>query len=239
MPKAKIQKPIISYLKTYLIPAVVVILVVASGLGLVFPKIKEANKLRRNLKVQKSKLAKLTVKVNDLEGLDQLELAHRAEKVTEALPNEKEIPYLMVTLTELVNRHHLEMESFSVNPGELATASAMVKNKAEILDIKLAVKGQMQDFKKFLTDLFKIAPLMRTHSLQFKSGQFRGTVEINLPVKTPFLPLPLSLGKLDKPLPKITDEENLVYQQIVGLETIPSEGKLVPMPVGKANPFKF
>lgn len=227
-------------LRPFLIPGVIAIFILVSGLLLIRPRIGEIFSIQKDLKKEEKKLAQLTAKTAALEGLDQVELSEKAEIATKALPTEKDLPLILSALKVLAAENNIELLSLQVKPGELATPSTQEKKEElPLLSFKIEVSGQISDFKEFLAKLVKIAPLMRAKSVAIETEEMGGSFKANISLDSPFLPPPVSLGLPEEPLPQITTKEETVYQKLAGLDFSLREEELPVVPAGKENPFVF
>lgn len=218
----------------------IVILILISSWFLVRPKASEIFSIQRNLKREEERLAQLTAKSATLEGLDQTELSSRADIAAKALLSDKNLPLLLSTLKNLAAQNNIELRSLQVDPGEIATVSAKgEKEKLSFLSFEILVSGQMSDFKEFLAQIAKVAPLMVIQKVKIESQDSGGSFQANLPLDAPFLFPPASLGPVETPLAQITNQEENIYQELTQLNF--SLIKEVPpsVPSGKENPFAF
>lgn len=223
-------------LRPFLIPGVVVIFILFSGLFLIRPRLNEMFLIRKNLKREEKRLAQLVSKTAALEGLDQVELSEKAEITAKALPAEKNLPLLLSVIKGVAVNNNIELLSLQVKPGELATPSAKErKQELPSLSFTIMVSGQMSDFKEFLDQLSKTAPLMRSESIALE--EMGG--EASFVLGSPFLRPPESLGLPEKPLAQVTSEEEEVYQQLARLDFFLIQEEFPLVPAGKENPFAF
>jgi len=225
-------------LRPFLIPGVVVIFILFSGLFLIRPRLNEMFLIRKNLKREEKRLAQLVAKTTALEGLDQVELSEKAEVVAKALPSEKNLPLLLSVIKGVAVNNNIELLSLQVKPGELATPSAKErKEELPSLSFTIMVSGQMSDFKEFLAQLSKTAPLLRSESIALE--EMTGGSQASLFLDSPFLRPPESLGLPEKALAQVTSEEEEVYQQLARLDFFLIQEEFPLVPAGKENPFAF
>jgi len=223
-------------LRPFLIPGAIAIFILISGLFLIRPRLNEIFLIRKNLKREEKRLSQLTAKTAALEGLDQVELSEKAEVAAKALPGEKNLPLLLSVIKDAAVNNNIELRSLQVKPGELATPSAQErKEELPSLSFTIMVSGQMSDFKEFLAQLSKTAPLARSENIALE--EIDG--EAGLVLDFPFLRPPESLGLPEKPLSQITNEEEEVYQQLARLDFFLIQEEFPLVPAGKENPFAF
>lgn len=221
-------------------PGLIVMLILVSSFLLIRPKIKEIISARKNLKKEEKRLAQITAKVAALEGLDQTELSEKADITAKALPSEKDLPLLLYSLKSLSAKNNIELQSIQVDPGELATVSAEEKkDRLDFLSFKIIVVGQMTNFKEFLTQLVKTAPLMRGESVNLVTEETGEVSQADISLEAPFLLPPVTLGVPETPITQITPGEEKTYQKLARLDFYLVEEELPSVPAGKENPFAF
>jgi Tfp pilus assembly protein PilO len=239
MLKPEAKKLNFARLRPFLTPGVIVLAVLVSAFLLVKPRIDKIFLLQRELSQKEEKLAQLTAKTAAIEGLDETELSSRVDLVAKAFPNEKDFPLFLSLLRKLVNKNNLELTTLQVNPGEIATASAQTKKgKLPLLAFMIGVKGQMNGFREFVYRVSQTAPLMVIRDFQVKT-QEGGSLEVTLLIEAPFLPLPATLGRIEKALAQINSQEEEAYQELTRLDFSLIEETPLSFPTGKDNPFSF
>lgn len=227
--------PNLSQYRNYLIPIVLVVLMLISGVMILKPKAEEVFGLRGDLSRQKIELAQLTQKLAILEGYDQEELKYRAERMLRVLPTEKNGPLVLAVVRSLVGDHNLELVSLTVEIGEISTESAQSKEPLPSLEVSASVTGSLDDLGSFLNALESATPIMRVKGLSIsREGK---TVESNISLSTYYLSVPKDIGKPSRRINIITQEEEEVYQELSRYQ-LPAVGKELPsVSSGKENPF--
>lgn len=230
-------------LTPFLVPGVIIALVAISSLFLVGPQIGKIFQVRRQLKQEEERLARLTTKAVALGSLNQADVSQRANLVTRAYLSEKNFPLLISTFKSLANKNNLNLLSLQVDPGEIATASAKVKKgEAPSLSFNLTISGRMDDFKQFLDQASQAAPLMMVQEISVKGqaivqGNFDGDLVLAVPFSFPLEQLP----PVEKPLAQVNQQEEEIYARLTQLNMsfVLEEAPFAAVPGGKENPFKF
>lgn len=238
---SKLKKPVklsLKRIQPFLTPGLILLIIILSGFLILRPRIEKISLVQRDLARKEDRLTKLTAKVAALEGLDEFELALKAELATKAFPAEKNFPLFLSVLKRLTLQNNLETIGLKVTPGEIATVSAQPKSGSPSLMFTVNLAGQMADLKQFLAQVAQTAPLMIVHNLKVSvAGE---TVEASFSLEGPFLALPTTLGKVEKPLVQVTPQEEEVYQELAKFDFSLIEGKpLFTVPSGKEDPFNF
>lgn len=228
--------------KKLLWPAVFFLVVVVIGLAILKPKITGIFQLRKQISEDKKKLAQVTQKVNALEGLDEVELETKSEKVLKVLPSKKNVASLLYTLKVLSQETEVVVKSSKVSPGELSTRSAQPKTKSKsevpLMSFSLTIEGEREKIRNFFDRIETTLPLMKI-SLIDLSQTDEGLVDGNLELAALFLLLPEELGAIEKPLELIISQEEKAYQELARFKEV-KKARLLPLiPSGKENLFTF
>lgn len=226
--------------RDFLFPGMAIVLILFSFLVILKPRLTDLFQLRRDLGKQKEELARLSQKVAVLEGYDQNELQIRSEQVLKVLPTEKDAPFVLATVRGLTSRHNLELESLTIEVGEISTESAQTKTKEKALpslDLQLSVAGSLNDFYDFLSALESTTPIMRINQVDFsRQGT---TVEDQIQLSSYYLMVPKTIGKTDRQIIPLTSKEETIYQELSQYKSAPTGETLPLVGSGKENPFAF
>ena len=226
--------------RSLLLPGVVVILIILSGLAFVRPKVNRNLQLKQETKVEEQTLAQLTAKLASLSSLDQNELSKMAKVLTKTLPTEQNVPLNFSVFKILAKKNNIEISGLSISPaGPVSTSGETVGNEANLLSYNLALEGKIEDAKEFMSQVRRTVPLMVTKSGTLENDLTSGTLKASFLVDSYYLFLPVSLGAVENPLIAISPQEDQIYQEINQLETVFEPSELIPIPGGKENPFSF
>lgn len=226
----KIDYPQVKYIRLLMVLLGLVLVVLT--VKIVLPK---AGKTLENYKKRSSfnsRLVSLQAKIADLEGLNEYELSERNSLALQALPADKNIIGTMMILNSLTEQNGVLIEGLRVSPGSLtASGSAISGMGALSLDIRL--NGSFDQMKAFLRTLKTTLPLiLNTGNLTISF--LGGSTSLKLEVY--YLGLPKTLGKIDTPVPKLTDTEEKLLESLRAY-TYLSPAVFTPTERGKANPF--
>lgn len=220
------------------LPPLVGLIILILTLTLLLPKISQILETRQSLTQEKIRLSKLTQKVADLEGLDEVELSAKASLMLSSLPAEKDVPRILATLKDLGSQTGVTLESIKVAPGELSTISAQPETKGPpVLSFKASVRGIMEGMKSFLDQVESAIPIMQITEVSLDKSE--GDVRADISLDTYFSPLPKVLGVHETPVAKITPREEFLYQKIARFTTPLVGETLPPVGVGKEDLFSF
>lgn len=230
-------------------------LIVASliiiGLALYFflPRLKEYQKIRKEIKTQETKITKLTQKLNDLNALSEKELQDNLNLAMSSLPAEKDFFQVIEGIKNIFGQEGILLSDFKFNVGDVSTASAEAgKSKTKeqnFFTINLSFLGTEEKTQMAVSRLEKSLPLLSVESIKFlsenasSSGQFE-TYLNSMTLRSYFSPLPKNLGSVDSPLPKIGSEQKKqleVLSQYEVYQALQGEVATQNVFVGRENPF--
>lgn len=233
------------YLKKFIIPALIVLVLIASCVLVIFPKIKTIMAIREKIKIQENDIKILTGKINQLNTLSEAELVSDSQILMEYFPQENDIFNSIMAIRQLTKENGININEFSVSPGFISSDSASTKDSGLGLSssIKMEISGTLENQKIFLTKMEKIFPLMGIEGVEInsslvgtESGQLssNGDLTVNVYFK------PVNKKKLDyfDALPKISAASEQLIEQIKSYEKIiPPVSSDTPVMVGRENLF--
>ena len=218
-----------------LVMPMILIISLIIGWVVLLPKFNQVKKIYTNIQKDRERNTKLQAKVHDLETLNEYELSEKSEILLMALPSLKNPAGMIVLVGELAENNGLLVESLNVSPGEVATESAEIA-EVEKLVFKLSLAGEISQFLNFLKITGESLPLI---DLQIKSFDISGqsfTTEVSLIGY--YSGLPKTLGKADSAVPKLSNQEEELLEQLRKFNIYEAES-FKPGPGGKPNPFTF
>jgi len=207
--------------QSYLFSGFVLILVVLVSLFWLMPKLMAIVKANRDLNVSRKTLAELTKKVTTLEGLSKPELTDKVDLALKILPLEKDVPGALSTLKKVALNNELIVNEMSIpEVGEITSGSAETKTSKNIkeealpsLSVKLTLIGPREKIINFFNQVETTAPLMKVSGLSI-SQKNEGTDESLIEVRTYFLPLPKTIGKLEQTVVPVTSQEEKIFNEL-------------------------
>lgn len=247
----KIQKLLRDYQKLFIWGLVVTI----GGLLLfivLIPASRRTIELYQSLGRQKLLLKNLREKLLFLEGLDETKLKQDYNELLAAVPQDKAIPQLLMTVDKLGGQTGIALNDLNFTGGSMSTDSARNVSKEEqtlganLLAFNFNIAGDLEQITNFLTTTNQVRRLLRlkNFSVTFPENGV-GKAIINADT---FYNLPVSKRKQAESLVALTLEEEELFAQITALPNlsevivlpIPSEqpGEIPLAPV-KSDPFSL
>ena len=211
--------------KSFLFSGFVLILVVLVSLFWLRPKVMAIVKANRDLTAGRKTLAELTKKVTTLDGLSKPELTDKVDLALKILPVEKDVPTVLSTLKKVALNNELIVNEMSIpEVGEIASGSGETKTSKNVkeetlpsLSVKLTLIGPREKIISFFKQVETTAPLMKVSGLSI-SQKNEGTDESLIEVRTYFLPLPKTIGKLEQAVVPVTSQEEKIFNELASFK---------------------
>lgn len=229
-----IQKILIDYRSLFL-PILLLVFFVPSWQFLL-PKLNQAKDLYAANQQNRQKITKLQAKVDDLKSLNEYELDEKSKVLLSAIPSKKNVVGAMGLIEKIAEENEVVVGSIAVSPGEIATQSGK-KSDLEELEFELAIEGEIQKFIDFWKTTSETFPLMNLGTVKIRLVGNR-QAEIDCVLKSYYASLPVSIGRIDAPVPKLSTKEESLFKQIQNFRVYETE-TFEPSPGGKTNPFAF
>lgn len=219
------------------------------------PKIRQVFEIYSKISGQETELKNLTAKVADLQSLSEAELFDSANLLLLALPPKKDFYLVLNSIKKAFLDSSVVIDNFDLAPGIVSSPSSFLEQNKETglnkegsgMMVKLEFSSPDGNLKNLLGKIEKTLPLMEVYSLKFNSlegsgatlsgtGLFSGEMTI----RSFSAPLPKTVGKVEKPLPKITASNQKLIGELKTFDRFsPEEYPLETTIVGKDNPFPF
>lgn len=229
-----IQKLIVDY-QSLVMPILLLVLFSFSWRFLV-PRFNQAKDLYDGIQKDKQKIITLQAKVSELKTLNEFELSEKSEVLLSAIPSEKNVVGTMMSIEKTAEENGVQIGGISVSPGEIATQSAQ-KSSLEELEFDLSVKGEIERFVDYLKAVSETLPLVNVQNIEISLVDNR-QAEVSCVLKGYYAGLPVSIGRIDAPVAKLSAKEESLLGQIRQYRIYEAE-TFEPSPGGKTNPFTY
>lgn len=198
------------------------------------PQIGAFTSTNGNLASSQTKLGILQVKASELDSLDKELYIKNLQLVLTALPEDRQVAQALVVVQDTLNRDGLVLENAKLLSG------AGDKNQRSY-QLQLVVRGDISKVRQFLLDLKKAPRLVQILDVNSQTGTSGLEIESQLTLEIFYGPLPKTLGEIDQPIPKLTDNDQQVIANIAkAVQTTGALGSLESSSsssLGKADPF--
>lgn len=213
----------------------------------IIPQIKGYFSSKENEGIVQKKIINLELKAEELEGISDEDLRRKVQSAVVAFPQDKDYTSVIGLL------QRLSIES-GVNLESVALVSGGDKNISGISNftVKIEVNASSLGFDEFLKKIENSQSVLKIGGLSVeKSSNEQASAALDIEVY--YSPTPKTLGSVDSPLQKLTEEEEVLAEKLVAnlaaapvtLNTSETSGvsgqptqpiNLVPR--GKVNPFE-
>lgn len=222
--------------KEYLLPGGVILAILLISLTLLRTSISGIFTLRKENAQKEEKLSQLEKKSQELLVLDEGELTLKVETVERIFPSKKPVINLIASLDNLSKEEGISFQGIELKPGVISgkTAGEAGTEGKEEFSVSFSVAGNLDKVFSFMKKLEKTTPVMKVEgfSISLLGGD---SVEVMFDVTVYYQEPPKTIGKIDIPLPKLRDIEQ-IFSQLEAFKIFP-EIKPVAQ-TGKENPFK-
>lgn len=188
------------------------------------PNFEKANSINKEQVVLKSRLEKLTSKDNQLSNLDYVFYRDSFPKINEVLPESKEYASLFSTFDNMEKNLGVTLTKTDFQLGVVSTNSSQlvrdVGSSAYVVPMTIEVIGDLASIKKFINSLSDYTGrFMTIESLTWELNSL-GYYVVSLNGKTYYYPFPTTLGNIDAPLPKISTNQDKIFNAISKIKII-------------------
>lgn len=194
-----------------------VFLVLASRVLL--PQIEDVFENRALLLENSQRVTDLDKKIKVLESLDKAATEQKLQRLNLALPAQKDVGMMLSVIEQVALRSNVSLGTFSLSVGSLeATASNAVKNPkigVPSLEVKLSLRGGIDDISRFISQLRHILPVMQVADASISPGT--STITLFYYFKPPAALRPA--GRVDM-IPQISKKQEEVWQNVVDREIL-------------------
>lgn len=200
------------------------------------PRFNQARDLYEDIQKDKQKIASLEAKVSELKTLNEFELSEKSEVLLSAIPSEKNVAGAMISIEKTAEENGVQIRSISVSPGEIATQSAK-KITLEEMGFEMKIKGDIERFIAYLKAVSETLPLINVQNIKIGLVDNR-QAEVSCVLIGYYAGLPVSLGRIDAPVAKLSAKDVTLLEQIRQFRVYEAE-TFEPSPGGKTNPFTY
>lgn len=222
--------------KIMLFPIVVAVASLSLIVLVIYPQIVKliTNQQAYNDVLQRSKL--LEVKASELESLDENQLRSNLDVALVALPTDQDLGGIIGVINKVVGDSGFSTVSLSV--GQPSDS----KSIGSQFGLKVEVSGLKESLDRLLNNIESSARVMKVSGVEMSAGK-TGGISVVISIDVYYQPLPNTIGGVEAPLPKLSNEEQAIIAKLAS--TIPassvSTSSQTPQtlgPRGKSNPFE-
>jgi|GEM_PF-1109479 len=247
------------YYKTFTTSIIVFFAFVLCSMAVVYPKVQEFGNLSGQIASTKEKISTVQTKANYLSSVDQDELRKNEQLIGQAIPQTKDLYFLLNVVGEITRKHDFVVDSFAVSPGDVdttgddgevvktaATSTAKQSTKGiNNVPLNVVVSGPSSNYLELIKSVERALPIMSIDRFSMESAS-GGVATLKMVIstyslsQTIFVPKDGSLSELQlskKELELLGDISNYTRVDVQSLTATP-EGAL-GSGIGRADPFNF
>lgn len=216
----------------------------------IFPQIKGYFKGQDDIKVTQEKVKVLGVKASELQNIPEADLKSKLQTAAQALPEEKDYTTVIGILQRLAASSGVSLASVNLEGGGGKGVPGVSS-----FGVKASITGSRLGFDEFVKAVQNAPILMKISAISVDTSGGQDSVAVSLALSVYYSPTPKSLGGIDSPLPKLTEDEEKLAAKLASnvgstsVVTIPVTGPgeqpkigeeppKVLLPRGKENPFE-
>jgi Tfp pilus assembly protein PilO len=204
----------------YALPVICIIVVIVIGLNFIQPKLSETQTLQIHKQEELTKKAALEKKLSQLQLLDaqKSDLLAQLAAITVALPDQKEIPQLIIQLQKIAEESDVEIQGIQLTPGKLVEQDSALANKiGPEVTLNISYKGSYESIKTFLGKVYKAKRLINMDTLQVSASSNQGednVINATSNMITYYQPRPDAPKDATQELPEISTDDTKVFKNV-------------------------
>lgn len=224
-------------------PAIVGISTILILALVIIPQLLTYLKIRDQINQTQNKSQNLEAKASALENIDSLLTQKDLKVVFSVLPIDQDVPKAMMILQDMISTSGLELKSTTFGSSRVVDPSQQTLDKNSF-KLNITIAGQINLLRDFLIKLQNSSRLFQVESIGVTFQKNQGVIEAEIPLSVYYQPSLGEIGKLDQPLPKLSDQNKellaKLYQTIdqtnLSFDNIDATSSSVPL--GKSDPFE-
>lgn len=226
----------------FIASAFILLMIIILSIGLLVPNFNRAQEIYQKQKELTIRLENLRKKDNTLSGLDFNYYKDNFVKINYVLPEAKDYVSLFKTFDLLEKKEGVSIIKTDFQLGIVSTDSSKLAKTAGsptfFIPVTIEVIGNLpslQNFIKSLSDYTGRFISIDSFSWVKKDGD---RLLLNLSGRAYFYPLPTTLGTVDSPLAKISENEEKILAKISSISVVEEEVTIDKGDLGKKDLFQ-
>lgn len=225
--------------KLVIYPFAVGLASIALILLVIIPQLRSYFSSKEDRQVTLNRLKILESKAVELESISDKDLTRRLQSATLALPSEKDYTTIIGLLQKMSAETGVSLQSVILDTGGSKDTGGGVSS----FSVKIECSSSKFGFDEFLKKIDGSYAVLKIGSLSTDIA-IDDSIAASLVLDVYYSPAPKILGSVDSPLPKLTEEEEALAQELsANFVTAPVTSGVSGQPVnilprGKVNPFE-
>jgi Tfp pilus assembly protein PilO len=207
----------------------------------IIPTVQKIITLRGDITELSAKRIRMEEKLSLLSTQNLDNLKNLLSRTNRAVPSTKDIPSIFASVSQLVDRSSVALESIQINAGEISSGSAQITIfGVSRVEFQANISGELSQVRSFLNQIERTNRLFKIKSVNLKRGSgmnlTSGDTSATFVLYAFYQPLPQTFGRVDEPITTLTSEEEKIASSFPPTEEIPTYSAPVQQG-GKTNPF--
>ncbi|OGD83207.1 hypothetical protein A2165_04225 [Candidatus Curtissbacteria bacterium RBG_13_40_7] len=211
-------------LTTLAIPVGSIIVSLIILVMVVWPKFSEVLRLRTDNDILFNRAEKMTAKVQQLKGLDKIQLEQQLGAAEQLLPSDKGVFTLVGQIQNSANTSGVLLSRIEVAPGSIDEDSDQKPNTAPSagskdvtsasayrIQLKVSLGGDYKSFLQFLTNMLSSSRVLTIGDLSVSSSasssESSSQIRVNLSFDAYWKPLPKQLASIESEIVELTPSQ--------------------------------
>lgn len=223
---------------------VVFIITLVLSYFILIPNFTTAKNISDQQSLLQKRFSSLHEKDKTLRGLDNQYYKENLSKLNQILPGSKDFVSLLSRFDVLQSKAQVLIVKTDFRLGVISTSSAgLVKapgTNAYMIPVSFEVSGNVSSLNKFIETLTDLTGRLITTDEIKVNYKEDNTIQANFKGKAYMYPLPMLIGALDSPLPKLDNKAGDLLKRVAGIplvEIAETEKKIETLSVGKKDLF--
>ncbi|MCL5783881.1 MAG: hypothetical protein M1142_00800 [Patescibacteria group bacterium] len=236
MNEAKLKEFYFRY-KFIILPVVVGFCSITVIILVVIPQFMSYFKVQKEIGDLRTRTGVLESKAKDLESVDPADTQQKLQIALTVLPTDQDVLTTVDVLHNLIIKEGLSVQNTDYSLSRQTSGRGNFR-------IGVTVSGPLASVRNLLIDLQNSSQVFQVESINttFRPG---GIVDVELPLSVYYENTPSQLGNIDQPVPKLTDKDKQLLQDLaaavdranqMALSLVPATSSAVPL--GKIDPFE-
>ncbi len=227
----------------YVLPVIAILVVIGIGLLFIQPKITEIQDLQQKKAAEEERKIKLEKKLTDLAQLEnnKTDLIAQLTALTIALPNQKEVPALIIQLQKIAQESDVQIQGIQLTPGKLLndTSIQAAAKTGPSVSFTLTFRGNYEAIKTFMGKVYKAKRLVNMESINLNTGGAQsedGGVSVSSSMLAFYQPFPATPKDETEEIPALTAEDKETYDALQTYNSYQIDGTAPEAPAATATP---
>lgn len=203
----------------------------------IIPQALSTLKTKDEISSLKNKSSSLDVKAAELSNIEEISTQKNLQVTLTVLPTIQDIPKSVTILQALSRQTGLELKSTT-----FSSSAPKSKEGNSSFQVNLTLIGPIGLIRNFLILLQDAPQIFQVGSINVKFDKANRAATADLPISVFYEPAPKSMGSVEQPIAKLTQEEQQLLDELTKLISVGASyieaTSSATVPLGKTDPFQ-